>query len=178
MGKIIKLNQVEGVIKKIKAAGKTTVLAGGCFDLLHFGHVKYLEAAKKEGDILVVALEFDDNVKRLKGPNRPINSQENRAKLLSAISFVDFVLLLPLMKTDQDYLSLVKKIKPEVIALTAGDPFEQKVRKEAKIVGATVKIVIKRLKDYSTSKLEDAIKSNPTPLDLSLSKAKTEKWRV
>lgn len=154
MEKIIKPSQTKDVIKKIKAGGKTIVLAGGCFDILHLGHIKYLEAAKKEGDLLLVCLESDENVKRLKGPGRPINSQKDRAAVLASLACVDFVLLLPKMEKDNDYLNLVKTVKPDTIALTSGDPLEDKVRKQAKAAGAKVKIVINRLKNYSTTKLK------------------------
>ena len=157
MGKIIKLNQVKSVVKKLKAAGKITVLAGGCFDILHLGHLRYLEAAKKGSDVLIIALESDENVKKLKGPNRPINCQKNRAVVLSSLSVVNFVLLLPKMEKDNNYLNLVKTVKPDTIALTSADPFEDKVRKEAKAAGARVKIVINRLKNYSSTKLEKAL---------------------
>ncbi len=71
------------------------VLVGGCFDLLHFGHIKFLEEAKKSGDYLVVALESDENVRRTKGETRPIHTQEQRKAMLESLTCVDEVIMLP-----------------------------------------------------------------------------------
>lgn len=153
MKKIITLNRAQNLIKQLKQKAKTIVLAGGCFDLLHLGHLKFLEAAKKQGDTLIIALESDENVKRLKGVGRPINSQKDRAKLLAALDFVDYVLLLPKMPTHQDYFNLVKYLKPDVIAVTDGDPKLKLKRQQAKLVGGKVKTVIKLIKTISTRQL-------------------------
>jgi rfaE bifunctional protein nucleotidyltransferase chain/domain len=76
-----------------RAEGKTIALANGCFDLLHVGHVRYLESAAREADVLVVAVNDDDSVRRLKGPGRPILSGPDRAELVAALRCVDYVLL-------------------------------------------------------------------------------------
>lgn len=153
MKKIITLGQVEKLIKKVRTARKTIVLAGGCFDILHIGHLKFLEAAKKEGDILIVALESDENVKRLKGRGRPINPQKDRASLLAALEVVDYILLLPEMKTHQDYFNLIKYLKPDILAVTQGDPRLAFKKKQMKAVGGKVKVVIKPIKDLSSGRL-------------------------
>lgn len=152
MGKVINLRQIREIVKKLKMAGKTAVLAGGCFDILHFGHLKFLEAAKKQGDVLMVALESDENVKRLKGEGRPINPQKDRAGLLAALEVVDYILLLPEMKTHQDYFNLVKYLRPDIVAVTAGDPHLSLKRKQMREVGGKAKIVLARIKKFSTSK--------------------------
>lgn len=153
MKKIITLDQVQDLIKQLKQEAKTIVLAGGCFDILHLGHLKFLEAGKSQGDILIVALESDENVRRLKGKNRPINNEKIRAVNLIETGFVDFVIILPTLKTDTDYLSFVKTVSPDIIAITAGDPQFENKQKQAKIVGGKVKVVINRLSDFSTSQL-------------------------
>ena len=90
---------------------KKTVFTNGCFDILHLGHVHYLSAAKDLGDILVIGLNSDDSVKRLKGENRPINTQYARALLLAALQFVDFVIIF-----DEDTpLNLIQQITPHVL---------------------------------------------------------------
>ena len=132
---------------------KTIVLAGGCFDLLHQGHLEYLKASKTQGDILIVALENDENVRRLKGKGRPVNSEKIRAENLLKTGFVDKVLILPTLKTAQDYLKMVQGIKPNVIAVTADDPQKENKQKQAEIVGGQVKIVIKRLPGLSTTEI-------------------------
>lgn len=153
MKKIITLEQSQDIIKRFKNEAKTIVLAGGCFDILHLGHLKFLEAAKSQGDILIVALESDENVKRLKGQRRPINQQILRAENLNRTGLVDYVFLLPDMRSDTDYLRLVKALSPDVIAVTAGDPQFKNKQKGAKIVGAQVKIVIHHLSGFSTSQI-------------------------
>ncbi len=129
---------------------KKIVLVGGSFDLLHFGHTEFLRQAKALGDWLVVALESDENVNRMKGNGRPIHSQHQRRKMLQSLSFVDEVLLLQPMKTDEEYASLVKKVQPHVIAVTEGDPILDKKKGHAVAVGAQV-IVIPKIHTPSTS---------------------------
>lgn len=153
MKKILNLNRAKILVNQINNEAKSIVLAGGCFDILHLGHIKFLEAAKKQGEILLVALESDRNVKKLKGPNRPINPQKYRARILAALTMVDYVILLPPMPTHQDYFSLVQTIKPDVTAVTAGDPHLKEKIQQAKMVGGKVKIVIPYLKTISTTKL-------------------------
>ncbi len=91
MDKLKPIDELRRTIAALKAEGKTVVLANGCFDLFHVGHIRYLRAAKSKADILVVALNSDRSVRRLKGPGRPILRQQERSEILSAFSFVDFV---------------------------------------------------------------------------------------
>ena len=91
MDKLKPLVELRRIVANLRAKGKTIVLANGCFDLFHVGHVRYLLAAKSKGDVLVVALNSDRSVRRLKGPGRPILPQKERAEILEAFSFVDFV---------------------------------------------------------------------------------------
>ena len=128
------------------------VLTGGCFDILHLGHVRFLSEAKKMGDYLVVLLENDKNVKKLKGKNRPVFIQKERAEMLSALGSVDLIALLPTMENDTDYLDLVMKIKPDIIAVTENDPHIEKKRGQAKQIGGELK-VIPSIKTLSTSAL-------------------------
>jgi rfaE bifunctional protein nucleotidyltransferase chain/domain len=85
------LSELRRTIAAEKAKGKTVVLANGCFDFIHVGHIRYLRAARAKGDILVVALNSDSSVRRLKGEGRPILPQKERAEILAAFSFVDYV---------------------------------------------------------------------------------------
>ena len=91
MDKFQPLSELRRVIAIEKAKGKTIVLANGCFDLFHVGHIRYLRAAKAKGDVLVVALNSDSSVRSLKGKGRPILPQKERAEVLAAFSFVDYV---------------------------------------------------------------------------------------
>lgn len=128
------------------------VLVGGCFDLLHFGHIKFLEEAKRLGDYLIVALESDENVRKMKGEARPIHTQEQRKIMLESLRFVDEIIALPPLNSDEDYAKLVTQIAPTVIAVTEGDPMEEKKRTHAKHVGASI-AVISKVHTPSTSQL-------------------------
>ncbi|CUH94509.1 hypothetical protein P22_0575 [Propionispora sp. 2/2-37] len=90
---VILRDQVQSITANLKAAGKTVVFTNGCFDILHVGHVRYLTAARKLGDCLIVGLNTDDSVRRLKGPSRPVNNENDRAEVLAALSAVDYVVL-------------------------------------------------------------------------------------
>lgn len=128
------------------------VLVGGCFDILHHGHITFLKEAKKLGDYLIVALESDENVKRVKGDMRPIHTQKQRKSMLEALSCIDEVIPLPPMHTDQEYFDFVKKCSPMVIAVTDGDPILTKKKQQAALVGADL-VVIPKIHTPSTSQL-------------------------
>ena len=99
------------IINRIKDERKKIVFTNGCFDLLHVGHVRYLAQAKKLGDFLIIGLNSDSSVKELKGEDRPINSFEDRATLLSAIESVDSVI----MFEEQTPENLIKDIVPDIL---------------------------------------------------------------
>lgn len=99
------------IIEKIKKEGKKIVFTNGCFDIIHAGHVDYLEKAKSLGDFLIVGLNSDDSVRRLKGNSRPINPQEQRKRVLEGLKAVDMVIIF-----DEDTPErLIKEIKPDIL---------------------------------------------------------------
>ncbi len=103
-----------GALKKILThlpRGKTTVFTNGCFDIIHSGHVQYLERAKKLGEILIVALNTDDSVRRLKGPSRPVNDLEDRAKVMAALESVDYVTWF----SEDTPREIIVKLKPRIM---------------------------------------------------------------
>ena len=85
--------RLAGLLDEIRSGGGTIVLANGCFDIIHVGHVRYLEEAASHGDVLVAAVNDDDSTRRLKGEGRPVMSAAERAEILSAMRFVDYVLI-------------------------------------------------------------------------------------
>ena len=99
------------MVDNLKQKDKTIVFTNGCFDILHLGHVKYLESAKNMGDILIVGLNSDASVKRLKGETRPINPQYDRAYLLAALECVDYVVI---FDEDTPY-ELIKIVQPDIL---------------------------------------------------------------
>ena len=128
---------------------KKTVLVGGCFDLIHFGHLKFLERAKEQGDFLIVALESDEFIKKHK-KKLPVHQQSERAEILANLNMVDMIILLPFFVSGKDYFDLVKLISPQVVAVTSGDPQIKNKKKQAMEVGAEVREVITNLKNFST----------------------------
>ncbi len=133
--------------------GKLKVLVGGCFDILHPGHVIFLEKAKAAGDKLIVLLESDQKVRQLKGVNRPVHNQKERAKVLSALRFVDSVICLPFMENESDYDKLILKIKPDIIAATKGYLNIKNYRRTANLVGAKLKYVTRVVGNHSSTRI-------------------------
>jgi len=109
--KIKTLPTLKKTLNRLKAKKKTVVFTNGCFDVLHVGHIEYLSKAKSLGDILIIGLNSDKSVRKLKGEKRPVVSQKNRAKVLSALSVVDFVVIF----NDLTPIDLIKTIKPDVL---------------------------------------------------------------
>ena len=110
MGEILTADALAGRIAELKAAGRRVAFANGHFDLLHVGHLRYLQAARAKGDALVVALNGDPSVERLKGPGRPVVPAAERAELLAALHPVDFVVIF-----DEDTpAGLLARLQPDV----------------------------------------------------------------
>lgn len=151
MDKVLSYENIEKDIEKIKKQGKL-VLVGGCFDVLHPGHIFFLNEAKKQGNTLVVMLEGDQSIRKRKGKDRPINTKRTRIETLLNLKTVDYVLPLPHLKTDLEYSALVKIFEPDIIAMTVGDPAYNKKVEQAKTVKGKV-FEIKMLPEYSTTKL-------------------------
>lgn len=108
--KIVAREEIKDTAAALKADGRTVVFTNGCFDILHAGHVRYLAAARALGDTLVVGLNSDRSVKNLKGPERPINNEDDRAEVLAALAAVDYVVIFD----DRTAEGLVAEIKPDV----------------------------------------------------------------
>lgn len=93
--KILTLDQLRAESGRLRVEGKRVVATNGCFDILHVGHIRYLAAARKLGDILIVGLNGDNSVRQLKGTNRPVNHERDRAEVLTALAPVDYVTIFP-----------------------------------------------------------------------------------
>ena len=156
MSRIINIKEAIELSKKIRKTGKIVVLTGGCFDVLHLGHVKFLEAAKKQGDTLFVFVESDEAVRRTKTKDRPINNQDVRAEVLSSIRFVDYVIKIPYFDNG-GYDNLISSLKPSVIAVTKDSEAIKHAKRQAGKIGALVSEVIGRIPDQSTTKIAKII---------------------
>lgn len=128
------------------------VLVGGCFDILHYGHLQFLIAASQTADRLVVALESDEFIKQRK-KRQPVHSQVERAGLLASLVMVDYVLILPYLSDYADYSGLVKIVQPKIIAVTAEDRHLEFKRQHAAEIGAELKVVTPLLPNFSSSKI-------------------------
>ena len=145
------IDEILLIVNEIKNKDMKIVFTNGCFDILHLGHIKYLEAAKSLGDILILGLNSDDSVRRLKGENRPINNQYDRAYILASLEVVDYVVIF-----DEDTpIDLISLIKPDI--LTKGGDYEGKdvvgkdIAKELKLInfidGKSTTKTIEKIKD-------------------------------
>lgn len=118
-------SEIADIVSRLKRDGKRIVFTNGCFDILHVGHVKYLQEAKSYGDVLIVGLNSDSSVRELKGPSRPVNPEEDRAYILAALEAVDYVV----MFSDETPYELIKSVAPDI--LVKGGDYEGK-----KVVGS------------------------------------------
>ena len=109
--RVLSSNTLEQKIQEYKKQNKKIVFTNGCFDLLHIGHVTYLEEAKKLGDVLVVGINTDESVKKLKGPKRPIQNENDRCAILAALKSVDHTVLFG----EETPIDLIKAVKPDVL---------------------------------------------------------------
>src|SRR5438552_12737795 len=107
MKNIVDIKHAIEISKTLKKESKQIVLAGGCFDILHPGHIQFLQQAKTTGDVLFVLLESDKKITQLKGDQRPLHTQEERAAMLIALRFVDYVILLPYFSENIQYKQLL-----------------------------------------------------------------------
>jgi len=109
MGQVLKWSDIESTLAPLK--NKKIVFTNGCFDLLHVGHIRYLQEARKLGDILVVGVNADASVRRLKGPTRPVQNENDRAEILAALGAVNYTVIFP----EDTPLELIQKVKPAIL---------------------------------------------------------------
>ena len=128
MGKIIERKNIAAFLNDLRKGGKTIVTTNGCFDILHVGHVRYLQKTKTFADYSVIMLNSDKSVRSIKGPTRPVNNENDRAEILCALDYVDYVVLF-----DEDSpQNLIAEIKPDVH--TKGADYNVETLPEAKTI--------------------------------------------
>ena len=120
--KIVSITNLKRIIAGLKRKGQRIVFTNGCFDILHYGHVKYLQDARRKGDYLVVAVNSDASIKKIKAKNRPVIAQSDRLKTVAALSSVDFVILF----SADNPLRLIKTLKPDIL-IKGADWSKQKI---------------------------------------------------
>jgi D-beta-D-heptose 7-phosphate kinase/D-beta-D-heptose 1-phosphate adenosyltransferase len=139
--------------RNARAAGRRIVFTNGVFDILHPGHLRYLQAARAHGDLLIVGLNSDASVRRNKGPGRPVNPQDERAELLAALTCVDAVSIFD----DETPADIIRRVQPDVLVKGADWPADQIVGRD--IVEASGGVVIREPVEqgYSTSAIIEKI---------------------
>jgi D-glycero-beta-D-manno-heptose 1-phosphate adenylyltransferase len=155
--KILARKDASAQLTKLRREGKRIVLANGCFDTLHVGHVRYLSGAKREGDVLVVAVNSDASTRKLKGPGRPILEEQARALLVAALRDVDYVVIF----SEPNVETLLEELRPDVHA--KGTDYTAETVPERAVsdrLGIRVAIVGDP-KDHSTRSFFDLIRKGP-----------------
>jgi D-glycero-beta-D-manno-heptose 1-phosphate adenylyltransferase len=147
------LSEIKAIRAKLKASNKKVVFTNGVFDLIHSGHVDYLSKAKKLGDVLIVGLNSDDSVKRIKGVKRPILKQEERAYILSNLKPVDYVIFF----NEDTPEKLISELVPDVLVKGADWSVEKIVGKDIVEKNSGKVMNIEFVNDQSTSKIIDLI---------------------
>jgi D-beta-D-heptose 7-phosphate kinase/D-beta-D-heptose 1-phosphate adenosyltransferase len=150
--KIKNIEEISKISQELKKQNKTIIFTNGCFDILHRGHCEYINKAKQLGDILIVGLNDDNSVTNLKGDNRPINNQEDRAYLLSSMANIDYIVIF----SQDTPINLIKTIKPNI--LVKGSDYKNK-----KIIGSDIVdkiILIDFIDNKSTTNIINQIKQN------------------
>jgi len=147
------LQEIKKIRLKLKAEGKKVVFTNGVFDLIHAGHVDYLSKAKKLGDVLIVGLNSDDSVKRIKGDKRPILYQEERAFILSNIKPVDYVVVFE----EDTPANLISEIIPDILVKGADWAVEKIVGKDIVEKNGGKVMNIEFVNDQSTSRIIELI---------------------
>jgi D-beta-D-heptose 7-phosphate kinase/D-beta-D-heptose 1-phosphate adenosyltransferase len=152
--KVVTIDQAKTIIYGWKLLGKTCAFTNGCFDILHQGHIFSLGQAAKEADFLIVGLNSDASVQRLKGPTRPINNTDNRAIVLSNLAIVDLVVVFE----EDTPLELINALMPDVL-VKGGDYTIDQIVGAKEVVAAGGKVIINPIVEgYSTTGLIEKIK--------------------
>lgn len=154
INKIIEGKQLENTLKYWKESGNKVVFTNGCFDILHLGHVDYLEKAKAMGDKLIVGVNTDDSIRRIKGEERPIINENARAKILASMEFIDAVVLF----NEDTPFNLIARVMPDILVKGAdykiGNIIGEDVVKENGGTVATIELI----EGYSSSAIINKIK--------------------
>ena len=166
MGEVVSRDSLVARVREARESGRTVAFANGCFDLLHVGHVRYLEAAAQEADLLVVAINDDQSVRKLKGEGRPVLAAEHRAELVAALRCVDFVIVFP----EATVGPLLELLHPDVHC--KGTDYTVETVPERDVVrayGGRIAIVGDP-KDHSTRDLLSRIASSQRPVESAYSR--------
>lgn len=147
--KIISKNEIKGIVESLKKQNKKIVTTNGVFDILHIGHIRYLQEAKKLGDTLIIAVNSDSSVKQIKGPKRPLNSENDRAEALASLECVDYVTIFG----EETPVNILSKIKPDIHVKGGDYKISQIIEKDVVEKNNGRIILVPEVKGYSTTDL-------------------------
>lgn len=153
--KIATQEELKERVKSWQSQGHKVVFSNGCFDILHLGHIDYLEQASQLGDKLVIGLNSDDSVKALKGPNRPVNSEKARARILAALGFVDGITIF----SEETPKELIELLIPNVLVKGADYKIENIVGGKTVLENGGEVKTIDLVEGYSTTNIIENLKS-------------------
>ena len=145
--KIKKIEGLKGIVEELKKKGKKIVTSNGVFDILHIGHVRYLQEARKLGDVLIVAVNSDSSVKSIKDPRRPLNNENDRAEALAALECVDYIVIFE----DKDPIKFLEIIKPNIHVKGGDYKLNKIIERDAVERNKGKVILIPMVKGYSTT---------------------------
>lgn len=151
----MKLNDFLNIRNDLKSSGKKLVFTNGCFDIIHKGHITYLKQAKKLGDFLVIGLNSDKSVKKLKGESRPVNKEEDREYVLENLKPVDAVVIFE----DETPYNLIDAIKPDILVKGGDWSFDKIVGSDIVIANGGKVLSLGYVANYSTTSIIDKLKS-------------------
>ena len=151
--KIYHLSELASILQQAKSDGNVVVTTNGCFDVLHLGHLHYLQAARQLGDLLVVAVNSDSSVRQLKGENRPLVPEEERAEMLAGLECVDYVVIFPELTP----ISLLSQLKPNVHVKGGDYKLEQLIERDVVEANGGKVIVGLNVPGKSTTNLIEVI---------------------
>lgn len=146
---IASFHELKDIVAREKKKGKRIVTTNGCFDLLHLGHVRYLQEAKNLGDILIVGINSDDSVRRLKGKDRPLNSEQDRAELVAALRCVDYTFIFP----EDNPVRFVEELKPDFHAKGGDYTLDRIIERAAVESGGGQVVLLRMVEGKSTTSL-------------------------
>ena len=156
MGQVVSRDELKEIVEKERAAGKKIVFTNGCFDLIHVGHIRYLREAKGRGGLLVVAVNSDWSVRKLKGKERPLVPEEERAEIVSALASVDYVVVFP----QETPAEIIAFLKPDLLIKGGDYRKEEIVGRETVEAGGGEVVTIPLSKGHSTKGLLEKIRES------------------
>jgi D-beta-D-heptose 7-phosphate kinase/D-beta-D-heptose 1-phosphate adenosyltransferase len=145
--KIVNIQELKNVVGMCRNREQKIVFTNGCFDLLHLGHIQYLQQAKELGDVLVLGLNSDSSVRKLKGPQRPLISEQQRAQILAALDCIDYITVF----SELDPLNLIRAVEPDVLVKGGDYKPEEVVGREIVETSGGKVVIVPLIENLSTS---------------------------